>query len=540
MKGSFLVFSSRIPLIISPPRTAQVEALVADFRLCPTLTEYLTLLASKPDDVPYADVAKRLYDELSDMEEDRGPTEFLVTRLQILEYEKRDKELRDAMDQIDDEVMTEEMMDVVIRLAARKSDDNVNQQHVIRRALTFVAEELPFCAGVIEELFLHYEHQIRAFTQWREGGCVVDVADATNADSGHFLNLLGDAFFYPVKPGPASTVTMVEAKTSELDALLLPKILGWMTAARAAYVQLDLSAWMGSRPVKDGRLPRTFPELCSHIHRDSLRDEAGCGPQAPQVPAIARFAADLFKRLQQDGVRELKPNMLNCVRLCELVASFYDGEDSFVQHILRWTKTPAEEPPFNHAARSLEQSAISVSRDMAFRQTTHANGHVAPAAPAMVAGGMMHQQQQHLGYSQQQHPQTQQLLAPGYAAQANGGQRNVGPAMHTAAPSRAQQIGLPPPPPGQTQMQQMQQFQQLQQAPSDVQIKTEPGVAPAQNGSQSASSAVMQSEMANLLAISQMGTAAGSAASHGLAGLPPTAAASSGAPKSFPLGRFRS
>ena len=112
-------------------------------------------------------------------------------------------------------------MDIITRMASRQSDSNsVCQKWVIRRAIAFVAEELPYCAGVIEDLFLHYEHQVRAFAEWRKTGFTVDVHVSSKAASlddvdTHFLLLLGDAFFIPSKPGPASTM---HEMSSELEA----------------------------------------------------------------------------------------------------------------------------------------------------------------------------------------------------------------------------------------------------------------------------------------------------------------------------------
>ena len=219
------------------------EELAMEFRMRPTFAEYVTLCASKPTDMNHSDIARRLYRELSSLCADGTSVELQLTKMLVLEHECRDTELCQCLDETDDELLTEEMMGIVTRLAARTTANNNNQNWVIKRALAYAADELPYCAGVIEDLFLHYDHQVRAFAEWRKQGFSVDLdlsgeAATWDKDNSHFLLYVGDAFFAPSEPGLASTMSMSEVKQSEKDALLLPKILGWMSAARAAFVQL--------------------------------------------------------------------------------------------------------------------------------------------------------------------------------------------------------------------------------------------------------------------------------------------------------------
>jgi hypothetical protein len=186
--------------------------------------------------------------------------------------------------------------------------------------------------------------------------------------------------------GLARVISPSELDQRKQDASLLPKLLGWLAAARTAYAHVNISAWSQPESAPSGAyisptiMPHTFSQCCATIREKAMRVNSTDNMlECAQTPVLIQFAADLFKHIHQAGMRELKPNMLSCVRLCELVASFYRGTTFFVELVSTWTPKPKQEETVSSAVHTLEQTPNMVLKEMVLRQTTRTLAQ--PATP---------------------------------------------------------------------------------------------------------------------------------------------------------------
>ena len=289
--------------------------------------------------------------------------------LKILDYEREDIDLRRLFDRIDDDAVDSQIMETITKLSVRNDlGDNSNQHWTISRATKLLSEDFAYAAGLLEAIFTKYEHQTNAFEKWKRNQFGVEVqTDAKGAracDPDHFLTLIADSFFQRAIPAVPDATTPEDLKQVEEDLAVLPQLLAWMTAARAAFANLNVLQY-SIQHTMDGKAPCcSFREFCKEIRTNALQDAGGCGPNIAQIPMIIRYAADFFELILQEGVREPKRNMLPMVHLCELMASYYErcaditeseipltltclclwwcgcSEENFVRHVINWTTEP--------------------------------------------------------------------------------------------------------------------------------------------------------------------------------------------------------
>jgi hypothetical protein len=176
--------------------------LVSKFLSHPTFTRYTTICATRPTHLKREDVSQRLYDALTERQDSTTPVEDTTTRLQILDQEHRDEELRKCLENIDEEMLTDDMLHVVLRLATRNDGRNTNQRWIIQTAQAYVTEEIIFCASVMEDMFFQYEYQTRSFAEWRAEGFEVSIEDTLESKESSFLTLIADSFFYSADGEP--------------------------------------------------------------------------------------------------------------------------------------------------------------------------------------------------------------------------------------------------------------------------------------------------------------------------------------------------
>ena len=284
--------------------------------------------------------------------------------LKILDYEREDIDLRRLFDRIDDDAVDSQIIETITKLSVRNVlGDNSNQHWTISRATKLLSEDFAYAAGLLEAIFTKYEHQTNAFEKWKRNQFGVEMqTDANGArarDPDHFLTLIADSFFQRAVPAVPDATTPEQIKE---DLAVLPQLLAWMTAARAAFANLNVLQY-SIQHTMDGKAPCcSFHEFCKEIRTNALQDASGCGPNIAQTPMIIRYAADFFELILQEGVREPKRNMLPMVHLCELMASYYErcaditeskipltclclwwcgcSEENFVRHVLNWTTEP--------------------------------------------------------------------------------------------------------------------------------------------------------------------------------------------------------
>eukprot|EP01052_Picozoa_sp_SAG31_P044318 SAG31_NODE_7683_length_1618_cov_1.256748_1_plen_265_part_00 len=131
-----------------------------------------------------------------------------------------------------------------------------------------------------------------------------------------------------------------ERRQAEEDAALLPQILSWLIAARVAFESLNPATFSRQRMENANAPYKNFDDFCKFVRGQAIREGHSIGAQLPQTPSVVRYAAEFFSLIIDEGARAPKPEMVSLTHLCDLMASYYDGETAFVQHVRKWTKTP--------------------------------------------------------------------------------------------------------------------------------------------------------------------------------------------------------